>query len=157
MTSVKPQEIAELLFSSNSASLATLDHQSQTPYASLVNVSVDDHGPILLISDLAWHTKNLSQHSAGSLLFVTNIVADGSSDPLQALRVTVLGQFQKADDVQSREDYLHQHPSAKMYEGFADFSFWRLKPKTLHAIAGFGAISTYNAGQIFSDDASSLV
>lgn len=147
MTAVKTQEIADLLFSSSSASLATLDHKSQTPYASLVNVNVDNFGPILLISDLAWHTQNLDQQLAGSLLFVTG----GAGDLLEALRVTVLGRFHKVEDSQSRAHYLHQHPGAKMYEGFADFSFWRLKPKTMHAIAGFGAISTYDADQIFNE------
>jgi len=58
------------------ASLATLDQSTGHPYASLVTIATDVDGtPLLLISKLALHTKNLEADSRASLLF------DGTDAP----------------------------------------------------------------------------
>ncbi len=151
MASVETDDILQILEHASSASLATYHAKTSMPYVSLVNVAVDKQGPIILISDLAWHTKNLQVQPQGSLLFVESQISDTQKpkDPLEGKRVTLLGKFNQVDDKQVRQVYLTMHPDAQVFERFTDFSYWRLQPQTIHAIAGFGAITTLNASQIF--------
>lgn len=122
------------------ASLATTMHgqTGQQPYASLVLVAFDhDAAPILLISRLAEHTKNLIGNDRVSLL------CDGTAgfaEPLTGPRVTLLGRAVKTDDPRHRDRFLARHPSAGMYAGFGDFAFYHLAIERAHIVAGFGRI-----------------
>ncbi len=108
------------------------------PYASLVMVACDlDASPILLISKLAEHTKNILRDDRVSLLY------DGTNpggDRLSGARVSVLGRAEPTDDPRVRDRYLARHPSAAGYAGFADFGFYRVVVTRAHLVAGFGRI-----------------
>jgi hypothetical protein len=120
------------------ASLATLDPGTGYPYASLIIVATEPSGaPILLISDLARHTRNLVNDNRASILVDGTGVA---SDPLQGARVTLVGLAEKIDDPSVRRRFLARHPEAEFYAGFSDFSLWRLKVEGAHYIGGFGRI-----------------
>ncbi len=129
------------------ATLASLDRSGGGPYASLVNVASDvDGAPIVLISKLAWHTQNLLADGRGSLM-VAELPETG--DALTGPRVTVMGQWREAALPQLRRRYLARHPQAEVYVDFGDFSFWRLTPEVVHAVAGFGRIETLSAAEVF--------
>ena len=120
------------------ASLASLDPGTGYPYASLIIVATDAAGaPILLISNLARHTRNLVNDNRASIL-VDGTGAAG--DPLQGARVTLFGLAEKIDDPSVRRRFLTRHPGAEFYAGFPDFNFWRLKIEGAHYIGGFGRI-----------------
>jgi len=117
-------------------------------YASLVQVAFGHDGaPVLLISTLADHTKNLLADSRCSLLF------DGTHAHAEALtgpRVSVQGVAEKIDaqtqaGVALAKRYLARFPGAEMYAGFGDFSFWRVAPARAHLVAGFGRIKWFDA------------
>lgn len=121
------------------ASLATtMNGQNGQPYASLVLVAFDhDAAPILLISRLAEHTKNLIGNDRASLL------CDGTAgfaEPLTGPRVSLLGRAVKTEDPRHRARFLARHPSAEMYAGFGDFAFYQLAVERAHIVAGFGKI-----------------
>ena len=121
------------------ASLATtMAGQNGQPYTSLVLVAFDhDAAPLLLISRLAEHTKNLISNDRVSLL------CDGTAgfaEPLTGPRVSLLGRAAKTEDPRHRARFLARHPSAEMYAGFGDFSFWHLTIERAHIVAGFGKI-----------------
>jgi hypothetical protein len=108
------------------------------PYASLVLVGADyDASPLLLISTLAEHTKNLGQDSRASLLFDGT---QGLDDPLTGARVTVLGTLQPDDDPVRLRRFVARHPSASLYAGFKDFALYRMEMTRAHLVAGFGRI-----------------
>ena len=113
------------------------------PYGSLVLAACEQDGsPLLLLSALAEHTKNLARDANASLLF------DGTSghdDPLTGARATVLGTLAPVADVQSRERFLRRHPSARAYAGFADFHLFRMSVTRAHLVAGFGRIDWIEA------------
>src|SRR6202047_5626049 len=77
-----------LLRRSRQGALATLMAGSGDPYGSLVNVaSHADGSPILLISRLALHTRNILVDSRVSLMLDER--ADG--DPLEGSRIMLAG------------------------------------------------------------------
>jgi putative heme iron utilization protein len=108
------------------------------PYASLVLVAADhDAGPLLLISTLAEHTKNLARDARASLLFDGT---HGLDDPLTGARVTVLGELRPEADPSRLKRFLARHPSAALYAGFKDFALYRMHILRAHLVAGFGRI-----------------
>ena len=140
-------EARRLLRRARTATLATLNADDGTPYASLVNVASDVRGcPLLLVSALAWHTRNLLADPRASLMVAE---LPGQGDALTGARVTVMGRLERTADAAVRRRYLARHPAASLYAGFGDFAFWRLEPARAHAVAGFGRIETLSADEVF--------
>ncbi len=99
---------------------------------------VSDHAgcPVILISDLAEHTRNIHADPRVSL-----IVQPYSPDMQLAGRVTVLGRavrLAEKDRVGPR--YLRFHPQAEAYFAMHDFQFYRIEPARVRYIGGFGRI-----------------
>jgi heme iron utilization protein len=140
-------EVRQLLRRARTATLATLNMQDGVPYGSLVNVATDVAGwPIILVSTLAWHTRNLLSDRRASLM-VAEIPPIG--DALTGARATIMGRFERTDELAVHRRYLARHPQAGAYAGFGDFAFWRLQPGRVHAVAGFGRIETIEGSEVF--------
>jgi putative heme iron utilization protein len=155
-----PAKLARsLLRRSRQGALATLLAGSGDPYCSLVNVaSHADGSPILLISRLAVHTRNLLADDRVSLMLHEQTVGD----PLEGARIMLAGRAERAsadDAAILRRRYLNAHPSAEAFVGFEDFSFFRIRPATVHLVAGFGRIVDLEPRQFLTDisDAGALL
>lgn len=140
-------EARNLLRRARTGTLATLNAEGGIPYASLVNLATDVRGwPVILVSTLAWHTRNLLADPRGSVMVAE---MPGEGDALTGARVTVMGRFSKVPAADVGRRYLARHPAAELYAGFGDFAFWRLEPEAAHAVAGFGRIETIPADEMF--------
>jgi heme iron utilization protein len=154
-----PSRLARsLLRRSRHGALATLMAGSGDPYCSLVNVaSHPDGSPILLISQLALHTKNILADSRVSLMLDER----AAGDPLEGARIMLAGLAEPAgeDEQVVRRRYLNAHPSAEAFVEFKDFSFFRIRPSGAHLVAGFGRIVDLKPAQFLTDlaDAASLL
>lgn len=141
-----------LLRSLDRATLATSlgDGEGTWPYASLVLVAADfDASPLLLISTLAEHTKNVQRDSRASLLFDAT---QGLDDPLTGARVTVLGALRPDPDPIRLRRFVARHPAAALYAGFKDFALYRMTLARAHLVAGFGRIHWIDARAILPGD-----
>lgn len=140
-----PREARLLLRQARSATLSTL-LEGGAPYGSLVNMATDQRGrPLLLVSRLAWHTRNLELDGRAALLAVGEAE---HADPLEGARVTVMGRFARVPAEEARSRFLARHPAASFYAGFADFGWWRMEVEQAHAVAGFGRIETFPGDDI---------
>jgi hypothetical protein len=155
-----PSRLAKSLIRRNrQGALATLMAGTGDPYCSLVNVaSHPDGSPILLISRLAVHTKNLLADDRVSLMLDER----APGDPLEGARIMVAGRAVEADDDDRallRQRYLAAHPSAEAFVDFKDFSFFRIHPSGAHLVAGFGRIIDLKPEQFLTEvgDAASLL
>ncbi len=128
-----------LLRSAPVGSLATAMRESGgAPYASLVAVATDHDGaPILLLSDLADHTKNLKIDDRMSLLLTGS---KGHEDPLAGERLSLMGRLVRSEAPNLRQRYLARHHRAAGYAEFADFGFYHMAVERAHLVAGFGRI-----------------
>src|SRR3954471_12822176 len=127
----------KLLREGRSGALATLMPGSGDPYCSLVNVATAaDGSPLLLISKLAVHTKNLLNDARCSLM----IDERKAGDPLEGGRVMLMGTASPTGDQDIRRRYLERQPEAEVFVGFADFSFYKMVLRGAHLVAGFGRI-----------------
>jgi putative heme iron utilization protein len=107
-----------------------------TPYCA------DSEGrPIIYISTIAQHTKNILANPKVSLTVVENAV---ESDDVQARgRVTCIGDARqlKADDAKAAgERYFRYFPSAQQFDNTHDFEFFRVDLVRVRYIGGFGQI-----------------
>lgn len=120
------------------------------PYASLVLVACDEPGnPLLLISDLADHTRNIRSDARVSLLYDGT---GGLDDPLTGPRVTLQGEAEQVEDDALIAIYLARHPTAKAYAAFKDFHLFRVRPLRAHLVAGFGRIHWVDTGDLLEKD-----
>ena len=148
-----------LLRRRRAGALATLMAGSGDPYCSLVNVASHPDGtPILLISRLALHTRNILADPRVSLMLDER--AEG--DPLEGSRIMLAGRAEEASGDELavlRRRYLNAHPSAEGFVDFKDFSFFRIRPSGAHLVAGFGRIVDLEPAQFLTDisDAGALL
>ena len=120
------------------AALATLSPDGR-PFASyVVTAPAIDGSPLMLLSRLAEHTKNLDRDARASLLFVRE--PPPGDESMTAARLTVTGRCARDSDPQSKRIFLDRHPDAARYAGFADFSLFRFDIAAGHMVAGFGRI-----------------
>jgi putative heme iron utilization protein len=139
-----------LLRRSRQGALATLMSGNGDPYCSLVNLaSHPDGSPILLISRLALHTKNILGDPRVSLMLDER----AAGDPLEGARIMLAGTAEevRGEDAMLRRRYLNVHPSAELFVNFKDFSFFRIRPKGAHLVAGFGRIVDLVPNQFLTD------
>jgi len=147
-----PRMVRNLVRGLDRASLASalpIDGGSAWPYASLVLVAVDhDLAPILLLSDLAEHTRAIAADSRVSLLFDGTA---GLDQPLAGPRVSMLGRAGRTDDARLKRRFLAHHPEAEAYAAFKDFNFYRVAPERAHLVGGFGKIHWFTMAELLSE------
>lgn len=125
------------------------------PYVSLVAVSSGyDASPLMMLSNLAQHTRNFAADPRVSLLL------DGTrefADPLAGPRLTLLGRIGRCDDAAARDRFVARHPDSAAYAGFGDFALYRVAIERGHFVAGFGRISWIEDSELrFAAAASAL-
>lgn len=139
--------------------LATLMAKAGAPYCSLVNVASDvDGAPILLISRLAVHTRNILADPRVSLMLDER----AAGDPLEGARIMVAGEAHEGigDALPGlRRRYLNAHPDAENFADFPDFGFFRVRIDGIHLVAGFGRIVDLAPERVLTDltDCATLV
>lgn len=140
-TSLSPaQEARAFARNCHHGVLSTLSKRLEGfPFGSVSPFILDPEGhPIILISDIAEHSRNLQADSRCSL-----ILQPFAEDMQSTGRITVIGHAEvlSADDKAALGPaYLHQFPQAADYFAMHDFRFWRIRPLKVRWIGGFGRI-----------------
>jgi putative heme iron utilization protein len=137
---IKEKQARALLLSEYQGILSThsVDVEGY-PFGSIVPYCLNEAGlPIILISTIAQHTKNILSDPKVSLT-----VTEGEADDLQTVgRVTYIGDAQllDKDDTDSAERYYNFFPQSRGYHQTHDFNFYCIKPVRVRFIGGFGQI-----------------
>ena len=138
----------QLLRATRVGALGTLDAQTGFPVTTLVSIATDlDGAPIILVSGLSHHTKNLAADPRCSVL----LVQAGKGDPLAHPRLTMATRAIEVDDAIVRRRFLARHPKAALYVDFPDFRFYRLEPLSIAINGGFARAFDGDARYILSD------
>ncbi len=146
-------EVARRLVTScKMATLSTLaareDSGPPYPFGSLVAVATDQRGaPLLLLSALAEHTKNLVACPRASLLYVDA----RAPEPLAGARVTLLGDIRRVRETEvesARTLYLARHPEAGPWSTFNDFAYYAMTVTEVRLVAGFGKMGWIDPQQL---------
>ncbi len=147
-----------LMAASRVGSLATLSSVEPVgyPFGSVVAYALDSGGrPLLLLSDIAEHTRNLKADPRASLMTKED---DRPGDVLALGRVTLVGDLHlvEKDETEAVEAaYLDAHPDT-VYAGFKDFNFYRLAIASVRYVGGFGHMSWVEADEYAAAEADPL-
>jgi heme iron utilization protein len=137
------EEARTLVAATNVAALATLTADGD-PWASLITYgTLDDGAPVLCLSRLAEHGRNLAADPRASLIITQT---DRPTDPLAAARVTLAGCVEHPSDAPSlaaaRRAHLTAVPAASTYIDFSDFSLWILRVDRIRWVGGYGRMDS---------------
>jgi len=126
--------------------LGTVGRARGFPLTTLVGVASDDDGaPLLFLSGLAEHTKNVAADPRASLLIAP--VAE-RGDPLNAPRITLIGRLAPADTPRRRERYVQRNPKATLTMTLPDFRVHRFDVEEVHFNGGFGRADVVKAADL---------
>lgn len=117
------------------------------PFGSIAPFILDHDGqPLILVSTLAEHTKNIQANPHVSMIAFDPAIADMQS----GARLTLLGDAALADkqDGALKTRYLAYFPQAAQYFDMHDFLFYRIQIRQARYIGGFGKIH-WLAGEDF--------
>ena len=141
-------EAIGLLEQGREAVLATLE--GEQPFTSAVGYLYElpadgiRFGKVLiLMSELARHTKNTRRHSCASLM----VLEEGDAPVYERKRVAVQGVLEQVQDPKQFEAYKKayqtRYPSSQIFFTLSDFHFFELKIEELYYVGGFGKIQTF--------------
>jgi heme iron utilization protein len=134
-----------LIAGTNAGTLATLCEDG-SPWASLVAYgALDDGSPVLFVSRLAQHGRNLLREPRASLSVAAHPAGD---DVLARGRVTLAGTVERPEGDLARtalDRYLAAVPAAKAYSEFGDFALWALRVERVRWVGGYGRMASATA------------
>ncbi|CAK9136731.1 unnamed protein product [Ilex paraguariensis] len=143
------EEIRTVLDHSLRGMLSTISQKHEGyPSGSMIDFACDAYGsPILAVSNLAVHTKDLLANSKCSVL-----VAKDPEDRTD-LVITVHGDavaVSEKDREAIRTAYLARHPDA-FWVDFGDFQFMRIEPKVVRYVSGV-ATALLGSGEFSTEE-----
>ena len=123
------------------AALGVIDPDTGSPMVTRIAFGSAPQGqPATLVSNLSHHTRALKANPAASILLGEPGLR---GDPLTHPRLTVQAQVRflrhgEAGHTEMAAHWLRDHPKAKLYIGFADFSFALFDVQSAYLNGGFG-------------------
>ena len=124
------------------ATLGTLSDDGG-PWASLVTFgTLGDGSPVLCVSTLAEHGRNLQRDPRASLMIAQPGRVD---DPLAQGRVTLAGRAEVASGPEARDAYVAAIGPSSFYVDFTDFTIWTLRVERVRWVGGYGRMDSASA------------
>ncbi|MCG5434431.1 DUF2470 domain-containing protein [Mycobacterium sp. MYCO198283] len=140
------EEARTIAAATNAATLASLTGAGD-PWASFVTYGLLGGAPVLCVSQLAEHGRNLAADPRASLAIVA---AGASTDPLANPRITLAGVVeQPAGDelAAARAAHVAAVPAARYYVDYSDFTVWVLRVQRVRWVGGYGRMESATAEQ----------
>lgn len=140
------EEARTVAAATNTATLASLSGDG-TPWASFITYGLLDGQPVLCVSRMAEHGRNLAADARASVAIVA---PDMPADPLAGTRITLAGVVEhpaESEAAAAREAHLAAVPAAKFYIDYSDFSVWVLRVHRIRWVGGYGRMDSATAEQ----------
>jgi putative heme iron utilization protein len=112
------------------------------PWASFVTYGLLGGAPVLCVSNLAEHGRNLAADSRASIAIVA---PNSHSDPLASGRVTLAGVAERPEGDErtvARDAHLAAVAAAKYYIDYSDFALWVLRVERVRWVGGYGRMDS---------------
>ena len=138
------EEARTIAAATNAGTLASLT-KTGDPWASFVTYGLLNGAPVLCVSHLAEHGRNLAHDPRASL----SVVAPGAdSDPLASPRITLAGIVERpvGDELEAARDaHVAAVAAAKYYIDYSDFAIWVLRVHRVRWVGGYGRMDSASA------------
>lgn len=129
------------------------------PFSSFIMTAFDYDGtPLLLLSELSEHTKNIKDNNIASLMFYEEIKNESFfptfnykkirfrcsyEDPMSRPRLTLLGKLELSSSISHKNRFINRHPASKLYANFADMKMYRFNIIKGHLTGGFAMVKWF--------------
>ncbi|MET0172782.1 MAG: HugZ family protein [Agrobacterium vaccinii] len=138
----------DVLHTSRTAGLATLDPHSGYPYSTATNIAVEPDGiPFFFTARLALHARNIEADPRISLV----LAPFNKGDALTLPRLTLVGKAELIGENEvplAKARYIARYPKAKLYLALPDTQLYRLNTEGVQINGG----PARNASNITPDD-----
>lgn len=140
--------LARLLRGERVAHLATLRQGAPMASMTLYLPAAEFSAFHVHVSRLAWHTQDMAKDARVALSIAET--DDGRADPFTLMRASIRGEAAQVQGEQGelKESWLQRFPEQKVNFGLPDFSFWRIAPREVRFVAGFGRIYNLSAADL---------
>ena len=152
-------EVRDLIFRERHSTLSTISKKlAGWPFGSIAPYATTSAGePIVMISEIAEHTRNLRADARASLLISDSRAID---DPQAGGRATLIGYAMPVpapflDDARRR--YLELFPNSASYFEAHDFTLFQIKLTEVRYIGGFGDIHWIPREEVIDSFADSVL
>ncbi|PND56212.1 pyridoxamine 5'-phosphate oxidase [Mycobacterium sp. ENV421] len=138
------EEARSIAASTNTATLASLTATGD-PWASFVTYGLLGGQPVLCVSNMAEHGRNLAGDPRASLAVVAPTT---ETDPLASGRITLAGVVERptGDEARAARDaHLAAVAAAKYYVDYSDFTLWVLRVHRVRWVGGYGRMDSATA------------
>ena len=138
------EEARTIAASTNTGTLASLTGTGD-PWASFVTFGLLDGAPVLCVSQMAEHGRNLAGDPRASIAIVAPAT---DSDPLANGRITLAGVVEQptgAELAAARAAHIAAVPAAKYYVDYSDFALWVLRVHRVRWVGGYGRMDSATA------------
>jgi heme iron utilization protein len=138
------EEARTIAASTNTATLASLTATGD-PWASYVTYGLLYGAPVLCVSQMAEHGRNLAGDPRASIAIVAPAT---DSDPLAGARITLAGvvEHPTGDELAAaRAAHIAAVPAAKYYVDYSDFALWVLRVQRVRWVGGYGRMDSATA------------
>lgn len=135
------EEARTIASSTNIGTLATLTAAGD-PWASFVTYGLLGGAPVLCVSRMAEHGRNLEDDPRASLAIVA---PSTDPDPLASGRITLAGNVQRPagdEQIAARQAHLAAVTAARYYIDYSDFSLWVLRVQRVRWVGGYGRMDS---------------
>ena len=151
MTISKQAEgVWRLIRAERNGALCTLSKKMEGwPFGSITPYALTEYAdPLVLISEIAEHTRNLKADARASLLVQDSRAVD---DPQAGARATLVGYAMPVPEPlleDARRRYLDLFPASGGYFSAHDFTLYQIKISDVRFIGGFGEIYWVSASEL---------
>lgn len=139
------EEARTIVAGANVATLASLSEDGH-PWGSFVTYgTLADGSPVLCLSTMAEHGRNLPRDPRASLVVATRA---GDNDPLDSGRVTLAGTAEAVTGIElddARDAYKASVQGAEAFMDFGDFTIYVLRVQRVRWVGGFGRMDSTDA------------
>jgi heme iron utilization protein len=135
------EEARTIAASTNAGTLASLTADGD-PWASFVTFGLVGGSPVLCVSNMAEHGRNLAGDQRASIAIVA---PDAPDDPLASGRITLAGVVTRPEGTDleaARQAHLDAVPAAKYYIDYSDFTLWVLQVHRVRWVGGYGRMDS---------------
>lgn len=138
------EEARTIVATTNTGTLASLTATGD-PWASFVTYGLLGGAPVLCVTNLAEHGRNLLGDPRASIAVVAPATED---DPLASGRITLAGVVERPEGDErdaARRAHLDAVPAAKYYLDLSDFTLWVLRVHRVRWVGGYGRMDSADA------------
>ncbi|MBE5462012.1 HugZ family pyridoxamine 5'-phosphate oxidase [Mycobacteroides abscessus] len=143
------EEARTVAASTNTATLASLSADG-APWASLVTYGLLGGAPVLCVSQMAEHGRNLVRDARAS---VSIVAPNPPQDPLANTRITLAGKVRRPNEDElpaARAAHVAGVPAARFYIDYSDFSVWILDVERVRWVGGYGRMDSASGAEYHS-------